>query len=206
MPKGAGIYAWYIDFEEDMRASLRDPLSFNVLMNEYLHHLDVADLEVSVKDLAFPIDWKGRARSEGGRVRAHLEQAGQGSPEVREAIWAAFLQWKVSPIFSSPLYIGKSTDLRTRLRTHVRLLELNLPGGIDSTSPSSTSEVGASDDSDEVVARNFAERCARQGIPMARLQVIYCSAEQILQPIRKMAVDVVEETLNSWYRPRLGRR
>lgn len=207
VPSVAGIYAWYIGFDRDMDASLRDESSFRILLSEYRRHLEAADLQVSVRDTAFPMNWRAVARSEPARPRSFMEQAIVGPENIRQEVWKALQAWRTSPIFAAPLYIGKSYDLRQRLITHANTLRLNERRSRAETSDSDAySEDRESEDSDEAIARHFADRCLRQGIGMGRLELFFCAATALDEPVRNTVVDVVEETLNTWYRPRLGRR
>lgn len=205
VPNAPGVYAWYIAFDDEVDPSLADVASFKELMRQYRRHLEVADLDVSVTDTAFPVEWQGTARSPSLGSRRYLEQVEHGPEAVRKALWGALAHWAV-PIFSSPLYIGKSTDLRARLQAHVYALRVRERTQENSLADSIPTHDAVSDESDEMAARNFAERCATKGIHLGRLQVFFRAAGDIAPAIAKLVVDGMEETLNSWYRPRLGRR
>jgi len=99
-----------------------------------------------------------------------------------------------APAFSSPLYIGMASNLRTRLMRHKRMIEA-------SDLPLAFNTEAGSEDTDHLTRdRTFAERVRSRRIPPTRLFAM----TQVIANAEDSCVDV-ENILNRLYFPLLGR-
>jgi hypothetical protein len=94
-----------------------------------------------------------------------------------------------APIFASPLYIGMSVNLRTRLGKHKSLIEKYRVARLNETPPQRNSDAG------------FAWQIAKRQVPPDRLFVFTCV---IGSDDENTAIDI-ENVLNRLYYPILGR-
>lgn len=105
-------------------------------------------------------------------------------PAHLNAIWSTLQEVGAAPFLMAPLYVGEAGELRTRLQQHAKALEtLNL------------------DDIRDRHLRTFAERARRLDLKGNQLQVWYVTLARSF-PARV----ALQDLLNRWVRPILGRR
>lgn len=102
----------------------------------------------------------------------------------------------VTPMLTSPVYVGISNNLRDRLATHRRTFD---EYAAQTSTPEDRRELLRRDDS-------FAARAVGSGLTANMLEV-YCYPVRAADPLDQRAmIEAVEYFLNRWHQPPFGRR
>jgi hypothetical protein len=218
-PLGPGIYAWYAiapvgrrDWEPCIRGD-RDLGAHNFLRLLANHTRRFAQITLKVSaESSFDTEWKGVLEDTGIESLAQMLQGSQttaedestlralvNTPALRE-VFATALN-ATSPILASPVYIGRATCLKTRLKDHSD--RISLLTRRCNEDPSYRDRLPEKD--------IFADRAVKTGFTDSTLDVHtydltpYRDAGFTDEQLTAVAVSM-ELLLNRWYRPLLGRK
>ena len=202
VPQGTGIYAWYYrhlltdyDIEQfKVRLSEVDPMGRKILAEEFIREhlfqpLAEEPYQVSMTGPLKP-DYGGELQCKSA-VSATLVERIAADPARLSALKTILAD--AVPEFASPIYIGMSVKLRSRLRRHKRLIEAYLASG----QQPSTLEPESEDDQRD---HSFARDVARRGLSVNRLEV----AVRYINAPDNLHVDA-ENILNRMNHPICGR-
>jgi hypothetical protein len=230
-PKAVGLYAWYgefdagpMDWKVDVDPESSRDLGIDRLLQATSRHSAryyPPPLEVSVSGRLLR-RWEGRLSSTASALM-RKKLASPPSPEESETdtgldatgasalgkvlerptLRGAFVDLVslTAPVFSSPLYVGVTDDLRRRLGEHARDLE-KFAGAVD-RNPDVQSRLQQAD-------KNFACRAVGSGFPPDALSVWTLNLETLYRDLpaedARVLVEAVEWLLNRWHKPQLGKR
>lgn len=201
VPAVKGIYAWY--YRPDVTE-----FDVTTAITTIKHHntLGAAEKAIATAEEFFIKRIFGYFRYEPYKVEVYgpLMPAFSGDIQNEQAVSKSFLQRIVddpdrlrgiqaymreaAPLFSSPLYVGKSDSLRTRLATHQNLIMKYR------SMPSDMTDIEDSEDT------SFAKRVVSRGIPPERLFVVVYE----INTVESIHVDI-EHIFNRICYPILGR-
>lgn len=221
-PQMPGLYAWYsilglgnadLIIESQTRSALRRQTSRykpNALESEVKGNLgarwkgQLAD--VSMDDLSKLLEGSEPELNQG--VSQAKQQRGTRLMQALEdhASRQALVNTleKSIPMFLSPLYVGISENLNSRLQSHV-----NAYRSFSKNRSVVTLEENELDDTDEAAGRSFATRAVNAGFKEDNLQVFLLPFENQfdLNPAQiRNVISGVEYLLNRWTKPTLGVR
>lgn len=199
-PEGPGLYAWYGNLHYGS-ADLRDAAAFRRLLDRHSQRYALADLPVVIRG-PFGRSWSGSAHSESATgvlsQPSGLQEVSESESD-RKAM--ADLLMSLAPMFSAPLYVGVSKNVKHRLGTHQRHIVARLD--------SSEADVDAASSRDA----EFADRVVGAGFSPSHLTVVVREliveaedeTETAVQRARRL-VEAAEWYLNRWFTPVFGRR
>jgi len=187
VPKKPGLYAWY----------LYEPLSETVNVLDYEKLTDLSKkfggmdikLESNKANKEFGYYWTGSIKKE----QSHDESKKLLDESDRSYVLSNFNLF--FPAFASPVYIGTSKNLHSRLTNHVKYLENyeDLPS--------------ADQNSTEGNDKNFASRANRQNIKSHNLVFTFLVVEKNINGEDDgNARERIEQLLNGINQPILGKR
>lgn len=187
-PETPGIYAWLLYPQISSRlASDKEKLAHK--LEKFEEFAQPQPIELQSARSSFKSKWESTVKLESKAW--HSDDLFSGELDVTEASASHFNQ--IMAALAPVVYVGKANNLRSRIQTHVKVLEK-----IDQWEHLDLEEEGIS----------FAERVHKMEIPLPLLRFTFFEFPTIHRQQRDItkANEIVEGIVNRILKPSLGRR
>jgi len=202
-PESPGVYAWYFrpeltdhDIENLISNLKKDESKSKKLIEDFLNER----IFKYFKQKQYQVEISGQLKARYQGKMEHIQEPSSGLIErVQEnpqrLLTIRTLLERSTPLFASPLYVGMSKNLKTRINQHCNFIK-------QLRDKSSNSFLRIQQDfvlTEE--EKSFAERVVDRELPPSRLFIAY----QVVEPTEENVYVDLENIINRIYYPTFGR-